>query len=90
VLPRDGSTTLVNPQFIINAWLTKRSDACLNGATGKLSHHPCTLHIALCKERLAMMGLLVTSRAQIDEQQMRLPLLPGFVRRALLAIFRKH
>jgi len=37
-----------------------------------------------------MMGLLVTSRAQIDEQQMRLPLLPGFVRRALLAIFRKH
>jgi hypothetical protein len=36
-----------------------------------------------------MMGLLVTSRAQIDEQQMRTPLLPAFVRRALAAIFRK-
>jgi hypothetical protein len=37
-----------------------------------------------------MMGLLVTSRAQIDEQQMRLPILPAFVRRALAAFFRKH
>lgn len=36
-----------------------------------------------------MMGLLVTSRAQIDEQQMRLPMLPAFLRRALNAIFRK-
>jgi hypothetical protein len=37
-----------------------------------------------------MMGLLVTSRAQIEEQQMRLSILPAFVRRALSAIFRKH
>ena len=37
-----------------------------------------------------MMGLLVTSRAQIDEQQVRLPILPDFVRRALSAIFRKR
>jgi len=36
-----------------------------------------------------MMGLLVTSRAQIDEQQMRLPIFPAFVRRAWSAIFRK-
>jgi hypothetical protein len=36
-----------------------------------------------------MLGVLVTSRAQIEEQQMRLPLLPAFVRRALHAIFRK-
>ena len=56
----------------------------------KLSHIPCTLHFALYKERHAMMGLLVTSRAQIDEQQMRLPMLPAFVRRAWKALFRKH
>lgn len=37
-----------------------------------------------------MMGLLVTNREQIGEQQMRLPLLPAFVRRAWSAIFRKH
>ncbi len=37
-----------------------------------------------------MMGLLVTSRAQIEEQQMRLPILPAFMRRAWNALFRKH
>lgn len=36
-----------------------------------------------------MLGLLVTSRAQIDEQQMRSPILPAFVRRALRALFRR-
>jgi hypothetical protein len=46
--------------------------------------------LALYKERFAMMGLLVTSREQIEEQQIRLPVLPAFVRRAFSALFRKH
>src|SRR3569832_414130 len=45
--------------------------------------------LALCTEPFAMRGLLVTSRAQIDEQQMRSPILPAFVRRALRALFRR-
>jgi hypothetical protein len=34
-----------------------------------------------------MMGLLVTSRAQIEQQQIRVAILPAFVRRALAALF---
>jgi len=37
-----------------------------------------------------MMGLLVPNRSLYEPQPPTAPLLPGFMRRALAAIFRKH
>lgn len=37
-----------------------------------------------------MMGLLVRQPAQHEPLQPSMPVLPGFVRRALAALFRRH
>jgi hypothetical protein len=37
-----------------------------------------------------MLGLLVTTRAADEPLAPRTPILPGFVRRALDALFRRH
>ncbi len=37
-----------------------------------------------------MMGLLVTNRAQIEQQQIRVAIFPAFMRRAFAALFRRH
>jgi hypothetical protein len=46
--------------------------------------------IALYEELSAMMGLLVQNRVFSERQPPASPILPGFVRRVLAALFRHH